>query len=72
MTAVNMTFEGPFKTRPAHSSTWGPVTDDNSQFRCANTKSTHEAELIAMKYQLMDKPIAGQGHAPLFTIDDVR
>ncbi|XP_063849665.1 semaphorin-5B-like isoform X2 [Scylla paramamosain] len=69
MTAVNMTFEGPFKV---HSSTWGPVTDDNSQFQCQNSKSTHDAELMANKYQMMDKPIASQGHSPLFTIDDVR
>lgn len=72
MSAVNSTFDGPFKFQPSQSSVWGPVQDDSAHFSCQRPRSTRAAELAADKYQLMDRPVVTQGPQPLFTVDDER
>ena len=72
MTSINATFQGPFKFQPSQSSVWGPVTHDNTHFRCLHPQSTREDELAADKYQLMDRPVVTQDPHPLFTVDDER
>ncbi|KAK4320514.1 hypothetical protein Pmani_008631 [Petrolisthes manimaculis] len=73
MTAVNASFDGPFKYQSDPSSAWEPVTADNNHFRCHKSAGGgRQASLAADKFQLMDQPVIPQTPHPLFLLPSNR
>lgn len=72
MSAVNASFDGPFKYQPSPSSAWVPETADKHHFRCEGSGTSLEADFAADKFQLMDKPVMPRSADPLYILNGER
>lgn len=67
LTAIEETFEGPFKKQSRPDSTWEPQNGDHSHFQCQPSSSNKEQfKANSREYQLINKAVPSTKQAPLY------
>ena len=72
MSAINSSFNGPFKYQSDSNAAWRPITDYKKNFQCEDGPEgpgSKESVMAADKYQIMDESVNPVSPNPLLTVD---